>query len=132
MTLTLETAQRLIAAAFEAGSKQDVAVAVVVVDRGGRVLASGRHENVGYINLDVAEKKAVASVNFGAPTHAVLNMVKDDDLLIKSVLAQGVLSLLPGGSDIRLDGELIGAIGVAGGHYSQDQAIVEQALATIN
>ncbi len=132
MTLSLETAQRLIKAAFDFGAQQDLALAVVVVDRGSRILASARHESVGFVNMDVAERKALASVDFGAPTHVVLGMVKDDDLLIKSVLAQGALSLLPGGVDIRIGGELAGAIGVAGGHYSQDQAVAEQALSALN
>jgi glc operon protein GlcG len=131
MTLTLDTAQKLIKAAFDASAAQNIGVAVVVVDKGGRILASARHETVGFVNLDVAEKKAIASVNFGAPTHVVLDMVKDDDLMTKSVLAQGTLSLLPGGADIRADGELVGAVGVAGGHYTQDQTIAEEALAAL-
>ena len=86
------------------------------------------HPDVGFVHLEIAEKKAIASVNFGAPTHAVLGMVKGDELLMQSVNAHGSLVLLPGGFDIRADGELVGAIGIAGGHYSQDQAIGETAL----
>ena len=127
MTLTLEKARKLIDAAFDAASEHGIAVAVAVVDRGGRVLASARSEMTGYVNLDIAEKKAVASVNFGAPTHAVLEMIKGDEMLLRSVTSQPSISLLPGGLDIRIAGELAGAIGVAGGHYTQDQSVAGKA-----
>ena len=131
MTLSLAMAQRAIEAAFQSAVSDEVQIAVTVVDRGGRVLASSRDESVGYVNLEIAEKKAVAALNFGMPTHVVLDMVKSDSLLLQSVTSQPSLSLLPGGFAVRLEGTLVGAIGVAGGHYTQDQKIAEAALAVL-
>lgn len=129
MALTLGKALELINAAVRTGGDEGVPVAVAVVDRGGRVVAAARDERSGFINLDVARRKAVASVNFGAPTGAVLDMIKTDALLFSAVTAESELSVLPGGVPIVVDGALIGALGVAGGHYSQDQAIAEKAIA---
>ena len=36
-----------------------------------------------------------------------------------------------GGYPINLDGHLVGAIGVSGGHYEQDQQVAEAGLAAI-
>jgi uncharacterized protein GlcG (DUF336 family) len=125
MSLSFATAQKIVTDAVETGGSQGVGVAVVVVDRGGRIVASARADGVGYINLDVAERKAVASANFGAPTLGVLEMVKGDAALYASVIGDGSLSILPGGVPIMIEGQPAGAVGIAGGHYSQDHAIAE-------
>jgi glc operon protein GlcG len=129
MALTLDKALNLIGAAVKAGESKGVPIAAVVVDSGGRVLASARSEHAGYINLQAAERKAVASANFKAPTHAVLEMVKGDSVLLQAVLRESDILLLPGGFPLVIDGLSVGGLGVAGGHYSQDQAIADQALA---
>jgi uncharacterized protein GlcG (DUF336 family) len=125
MSLSFAIAQKIVTDAVETGGSQGVGVAVVVVDRGGRVVASARADGVGYINLDVAERKAVASANFGAPTLGVLEMVKGDAALYASVIGDASLSILPGGMPIMIEGQPAGAVGLAGGHYSQDHAIAE-------
>lgn len=125
MSLTFEIAQTIVTEAVRAGTGEGLGVAVVVVDRGGRVVASGRAEQAGYINLAVAERKAVASANFGAPTLGVLEMVRGDPALFASVIGDGALSILPGGVPITIEGQPVGAVGIAGGHYSQDHAIAE-------
>jgi uncharacterized protein GlcG (DUF336 family) len=38
---------------------------------------------------------------------------------------------LGGGSPIIIDGVIVGAIGVSGGHYKQDEECVKNALSTV-
>ncbi|MBP7337925.1 heme-binding protein [Niveispirillum sp.] len=132
MSLTFDIAQTIVSNAVKAGAGQGVNVAVVVVDRAGRVVASGRSEAAGFINLAVAERKAVASASFGAPTLAVLEMVKGDQVLLSSVMGETSLSILPGGMPITLDGQPVGAVGIAGAHYSQDHAIAETVVGRLS
>lgn len=127
--LTVEKALKLSGDVIAQGKKAGLNAAVTIVDTGGRVLASARNENVGYIHLDVARKKALASLNFGAPTHAVLEMIRADSFLLQSVQGESEISIIPGGFAIYEDGVLIGALGVAGGAYPQDQKVGEAALA---
>jgi glc operon protein GlcG len=129
MSLKIDSALAMLQAALRLGVERKMPVAVVVVDAGGRTLASARSEEAGFINLDMAERKALASVNFKAPTHAVLDMIKADPLLLNVVGSEATISILPGGFPIALDGKVIGALGIAGGHYSQDQALGEEVLA---
>lgn len=129
MTLTLQRALDIVHAAIQQGSERGVPVAVAVVDRGGRILASARSEQAGFINLKAAQRKAVASANFGAPSHAVLEMVKSDGVLLDAVMSEEDTLLLPGGFPIVVDGVPVGGFGIAGGHYSQDQAIGEHVAA---
>jgi glc operon protein GlcG len=132
MSLTYETAQKIVTDAVKTGGGQGVGVAVVVVDRGGRVVASARADGVGYLNMGVAERKAVASANFGAPTLGVLEMVKGDQTLYSAVIGDATLSILPGGMPIVVDGQPVGAVGIAGGHYSQDHAIAETVVGRLS
>jgi glc operon protein GlcG len=129
MSLKVDSALAMLQAALRLGVERKMAVAVVVVDSGGRTLASARSEEAGFINLAMAERKALASVNFKAPTHAVLDMIKADPLLLNVVGSEATINILPGGFPIALDGKVIGALGIAGGHYSQDQALGEEVLA---
>jgi uncharacterized protein GlcG (DUF336 family) len=132
MTLTLDQALTLVRAAIKAGREAAVPLAVAVVDLGGHIVASARSEQAGYIHLKVAERKAAASANFKAPTHGVLEMIKGDAVLLHAVMNEPDLSLLPGGLAIVIGGMPVGGLGIAGGHYSQDQAIGEKALAALS
>ena len=61
----------------------------------------------------------------GKPWH---DFIKDDPILSGGAPALEDFILLGGGSPIYVDGALVGAIGVAGGHYSKDEACVTAAL----
>jgi glc operon protein GlcG len=129
MSLKVDSALALVQAAVRLGVERKMPVAVAVLDVGGRTLASARSEEAGFLNLVMAERKAVASVTFKVPTHAVLDMIKADPLLLTVVGSEATINILPGGFPITQGGAVVGAIGIAGGHYSQDQALGEEVLA---
>jgi glc operon protein GlcG len=131
MTLLLETAFNLVRYAIKAGSEKDVPIAVAVVDVGGRLMAAARSESVGFVNLNVAQRKANTALNFKAPTHAVLEMLKSDSVALAAVMNEATLCLLPGGFPVVIDGVTVGAFGIAGGHYSQDQSLGEESLVSL-
>jgi len=55
--------------AIRVGAERGIQVAAAVVDAGGRLLASARSENAGFVNLTIAERKAVAgSISRRRPT----------------------------------------------------------------
>jgi len=131
MKLTVETALKIIQAVIEAARAQNLPLAASVVDTGGRVLASARTETAGYVNLDVAEKKAATAVNFGASSQAVLKMIEGEPFLLSAVMQEANLSLIPGGFPIHVSGELVGGLGIAGARYTLDQALGEKILASL-
>ena len=129
--LTLIRAFDLVNAAFQYAREQSLQVAVVVVDRGGRIIACGRDDRASYFTIGAAEKKAVTSTSFGIPMHRLLQMAQADPILLGAVSGDSTLSVLPGGVPILVDGAIVAALGVAGAHYSQDHAIAERALAIV-
>lgn len=123
----LATAQGLVRKAVEAAQSQGVPIAAVVVDRGGHVVAAARMDGVSFLMTEVAQKKATLASAMGAPTHAVAEMASGDPLLAHAFSGQANIVALAGGLPIAGDAGPIGGLGVAGGHYSQDQAIAQAA-----
>lgn len=129
MSLSLETAMKLVQRSVEAGAAQSINVAAVVLDMGGNVVASARMNGCGPLNLDVARRKAYAVVNLGMSTADLVQMTSRDPLVTAELHAEPSIVLLPGGVPIKEGERVIGALGIAGGFYPQDQAIAEFALA---
>jgi uncharacterized protein GlcG (DUF336 family) len=66
------------------------------------------------------------------PTHGWFDFIKDDPPLASGA-PSGIdrLVIFGGGYPITIDGAVVGAIGVSGGHYSQDQEVAEAGLAVL-
>jgi uncharacterized protein GlcG (DUF336 family) len=86
-------------------------------------------DNAPLISIDISRKKAITAVGFGMSTgEAWHNFIKDDPILNDGVASITDFILLGGGSPIVFEGNLIGAIGISGGHYKQDEQCVKAAL----
>ncbi|MDA5192562.1 GlcG/HbpS family heme-binding protein [Govanella unica] len=129
--LSLHEAQKLVTRAIEAGTAQQVPVAVVVVDPGGHIIAAARMEGAGFLSLKTAHKKARTAAGMGFPTEAIAHMAAEDPLIGEALHGDPDFFILPGGIPIVKDGRAMGAIGVAGGIYHQDQAVATAALAHV-
>lgn len=128
MTLTASDARQLIDKAIAAAESQGVAVVASVVDSAGHVVALARMDGVSFLNTEMASRKALLAAAFGAPTHGVQAMTAADPILAASLSTDSRISLLPGGLPVLRDGRCVAGLGIAGGHYSQDQAVAEAAL----
>ncbi|MCX6465086.1 MAG: heme-binding protein [Pseudonocardiales bacterium] len=128
--LPLDLAQRVVTAALDAAAAERVPIAAVVVDAAGRVVSGARMDGVPWVNWEVAVRKAAAAAVFGAPTHVVRAMADEDPVLVTALAAtDGEVLAVPGGFPVLVDGAPVGGLGLAGGHYLQDQQIGEKALA---
>jgi uncharacterized protein GlcG (DUF336 family) len=126
--LAIEMAKEAMKKASEFGLK----ISVSIVDESGVEKAFARMDGAPLISVETARKKAVLAVGFGIPTgNAWYNFIKDDPILMHGADQLPGFILLGGGSPISLDGQLCGAIGVSGGHYSQDEVCVSAALQLI-
>ncbi len=127
MPVNHEVALDLVQRAIASAAAAQMNIAVSVVDTGGRVVACARMAGASYVHLDAASRKATASAAFGAPT-AMLGEMMGGDPKLGPVLNDSQFLLLPGGAPVMADGALAGGIGIAGGHYSQDQQVLDAAL----
>jgi len=114
--LTLKRAFELIDAAVQYAHEQSLQVAIVVVDRGGHMIACARDDHAAYFTVGAAEKKAVTSVSFNMATHRLLQIAQSDAVLLGAISSDSALSVLPGGVPIHIDGSIVAGLGVAGAH----------------
>ena len=102
--------------------------AVVVLDQGGNVLASQRHESVGIHNLMAAQRKAFTAYSSKTSTLQFMrNAQKNPDAQNLNTLPE--LLLLGGGVPVFYQNQLLGAVGVAGsGGSVQDDQCAQQGI----
>jgi uncharacterized protein GlcG (DUF336 family) len=131
-SISTEAAHEIIAAAEARASDIGTPMVIAVVDDGGVLKAFSRMDGAALLSVQVAEDKAYTAVGFSMPTHGWHDFIKDD-----APLADGAptgidrLVIFGGGYPITVDDQIVGAIGVSGGHYSQDQEVAEAGLTAI-
>jgi uncharacterized protein GlcG (DUF336 family) len=121
-------ADKLIEAATAKASSMGLAMVIAVVDQGGELKAFRRMDNAPLLSVEIAQNKAYTAAAYKMPTHAWFEFIKDDPPLLHGIVHSNRLVVFGGGYPIELDGQVVGAIGVSGGHYSQDQEVAEAAL----
>jgi len=128
-SITSTYAKELIARAEFKAVETKINIAICIVDESGIMKAFQRMDHAPLIAIDAARKKAVTAVGFGVATgDDWYNFIKDDPILMNGAKNLKDFMLLGGGLPIIEDGQLIGAIGISGAHYKQDQVCAEYAL----
>ena len=128
-SITTEAARQAIVAAEAKASEIDTPMVIAVVDDGGVLKAFSRMDGAALLSVQIAQDKAYTAVGFSMPTHGWYDFIKDDPPLAGGA-PSGIdrLVIFGGGYPIQVDGRIVGAIGVSGGHYSQDQQVAEAGL----
>jgi uncharacterized protein GlcG (DUF336 family) len=131
-SITTEAAHAAIAAAEAKSAEMGKAMVIAIVDDGGVLKAFSRMDGAALLSVQVAQDKAYTAVGFGMPTHGWHDFIKDDPPLADGA-PTGIerLVIFGGGYPIMVDGQVVGAIGVSGGHYSEDQQVAEAGLAAL-
>jgi len=122
-------ARRLIEAGAKKGAELGKAFTIAIVDGSGVLKALERMDGAPLVSVQVAQDKAYTAVGFGISTAAWHDFIKDDPPLAAGATA-GIdrLVIFGGGFPITVDGNLVGGVGVSGGHYSEDSEVAEAAL----
>jgi uncharacterized protein GlcG (DUF336 family) len=129
-SISTEAAGRLIAAAEAKAVELGKAFVIAVVDDGGVLKAFSRMDGAPLLSVQVAQDKAYTAVGFGMPTHGWHDFIKDDPPLADGA-PSGIdrLVVFGGGYPLLAGDQLVGGIGVSGGHYSDDMQVAEAAVA---
>jgi uncharacterized protein GlcG (DUF336 family) len=131
-SVSSELAHRIIAAAEAKATEIGVPMVIAVCDESGVLKAFSRMDGAALLSVQVAQDKAYTAVGFGMPTDAWHPFIKDDPPLADGAVG-GIdrLIIFGGGFPIQLGGAVVGAIGVSGGHYSQDMEVAQGGLAAL-
>jgi len=131
-TIAADLAGRLLDAAAAHGQELGKGFTIAVVDESGVLKALRRMDGAPLISVQIAQDKAYTAAGFGIPSHGWYDFIKDDGPLALGATA-GIdrLVVFGGGYPVTVDGTVVGAIGVSGGHYSEDMAVAEAGLAIL-
>lgn len=125
MNISLEQAQHVLQLAMAQAAKINVPVNIVVTDTTGYLKAFARMDGAVIGSIDIALQKAKTSMLFGIPSEAVGEYLQPSANAYGLENTNGGLLGFAGGMPIRLDGHILGFIGVSGGAIVQDAAIAQ-------
>jgi uncharacterized protein GlcG (DUF336 family) len=129
-SLSLAAAHRVVEAAVAAARSNGVAVCIAVTDPSGEPIVTARMDGAPRLSAEIARNKAYSVASFnGLPTHVWWPAIADDPALVHGIAHTPRLVVFGGGVPVRVDGQLVGAVGISGGSTDQDRAIAEAAAA---
>jgi len=131
LSITQSASDKLIEAATAKAAEMGTPMVIAIVDESGALKAFRRMDGAPLLSVEIATNKAYTSVSFGIPTHGWHDFIKNDPPLLHGIVHTPRLVVFGGGYPITEDGQVIGGIGVSGGHYSQDMQVAEAALAAL-
>jgi uncharacterized protein GlcG (DUF336 family) len=132
-SLSFEACLKMGEAAINKARELEINIAVTFVDESGILKTFFRMDYSPLVSVDASRKKAITAVGLGIPSgDSWYEFIKNDPILFHGVQQFKDFIMLGGGSPISVEGSIIGAIGISGGHYKQDEQCVNAALEAFN
>jgi uncharacterized protein GlcG (DUF336 family) len=128
-SISSDLAHRIITAAEAKATEIGVPMNIAICDESGVLKAFSRMNGAALLSVQIAQDKAYTAVGFGMPTDGWHEFIKDDPPLAAGAVG-GIdrLVIFGGGFPITVADQVVGAIGVSGGHYSQDMEVAQAGL----
>lgn len=126
-SLTDDAVFAMISAARDAAVSMGQPQCIVIVDQSGVTLAAFRMEGAKYLSLKSATAKARTAASIGKPSGDIPEGMRP----AIAAATGGDMTGLAGGLPIRVNGMLVGGIGIGSGTGAQDVAVALAALAAV-
>ena len=130
--LSLDEAERTLAAGVAKATEISVPVNIAVLDAGANLKAFVRMDGALLGSIDVAMGKARTSALFQMNSEALFDFCKPGGTSFGLENSNGGLVVFAGGRPLVIEGEVVGAVGVSGGSVDQDDAIAQAAAAALD
>ena len=125
--VTLEQARKAVTAAVADARKQNLPMAIAVVDTAGQLVAFERMDNTQTGSVVVSQDKAASAAMFRRPTKVFQDVLAAGGVGLRVLTLRGA-NAVEGGIPLTVDGKIIGAIGVSGGSAEQDGVVAKAGL----
>jgi uncharacterized protein GlcG (DUF336 family) len=129
MDQALEALQAAARKAKEIGSPSSIAI----VDGGRNLLAFARMDDALLASIEISQGKAYTARSMNMNTADIGPLTQPGQPLygIETSHARPLITF-GGGQPLRVDGEIVGAVGVAGGTVVQDDEVASAAVASLS
>ena len=132
LSISSELAQKMVNAAVAKARELGVAENVAILDDGGNLKAFSRMDGAPIPTIEMAQNKAYTAL-LGVSTQDFFNFIQGDPSLLAGIPTLSRIAAWGGGLPIKVDGELVGAIGVSGAPTVQnDVDCARAALAVVS
>ena len=125
--LTHAGVMTMLAAAIAQAEAMAQPQCIVIVDASAELLGEIRMTGARFLSRKSALAKALTAASIGAPSENIPEAVRP----AIGMASGGAVTGLKGGLPIRLNGDLVGGIGVGSGTGDQDAEVARAALAAI-
>lgn len=131
-TLTLQDAKRMLSAAEAKAESFGIAYNIAVVDAGGNLLAFVRQDGALIGSINLAIDKAITARIFDKTTSELAALAQPGEPLFGIQESNaGKVVVFGGGVPIKLEGNVVGAVGASAGTVEQDIAVCAAAVAAL-
>jgi uncharacterized protein GlcG (DUF336 family) len=130
-SISYELAQKMVNEALAKARELGVTENVAILDDGGNLKAFGRMDGAPILSIEMAQNKAYTAL-FGVSTQDFFNFIQGDPSLLAGIPTLARVAAWGGGFPIKVDGEVVGAIGLSGAPTVQnDEECAKAALALV-
>src|SRR5213083_1184738 len=112
-SISSELAQKMVDEAMVKARQLGVAENVAILDDGGNLKAFGRMDGAPILCIEMAQNKAYTAL-FGVSTQDFFNYIQGDPSLLAGIPTLARVAAWGGGFPIKVNGEVVGAIGLSG------------------
>ena len=112
-SISSELAQKMVDQAVAKARKLGVAENVAILDDGGNLKAFSRMDGAPFFSIEIAQNKAYTAL-FGVSTQDFFNFIQSDPSLLAGIPTLARMAAWGGGFPIKVNGEVVGAIGLSG------------------
>jgi len=112
-SISFELAQKMVDAAVAKARELGVSENVAILDDGGNLKAFNRMDGAPLLSIEIAQNKAYTAL-FGVSTQEFFDFIQSDPSLLAGIPTLARVAAWGGGFPIKVDGEIVGAIGLSG------------------
>lgn len=122
--VTHEQARKAMAAAVADAKRQNLPMAIAIVDNAGQLVAFERLDNTQTASVGIAQDKASSSAMYRRPTKVFQDLLAGGGVGLRVLTLRGA-NAVEGGLPLVVDGKIIGGLGVSGGTPEQDGVVAK-------
>ena len=112
-SISSELAQKMVEEAVAKARELGVTENVAILDDGGNLKAFRRMDGAPFLSVEIAQNKAYTAL-FGVSTQEFFNFIQSDPSLLAGIPTLARMAAWGGGFPIKVNGEVVGAIGLSG------------------